>query len=266
MPLNRFNPFRGPKYSTTRLRSGMTNHGQDGPLFEFLAKLATNDVVHFKDDFIYDASALNLDFWTVASGGGAGVATFQTTLASGGWIRGTTGTANGDTTTQTIVGPAIYCGTQNTEIAFRIKPVTAVTETRIEVGFVDAVASSTKTAINSLVTPTLNTGTAQAALFVYDHTGSTTTTGLYTGDAVFTAAKTAIVMPTAVAAATAFTVRIKLVGTKLMCWVDNNPFPPADTDYLTAATLLAPYALIRASNATSKSLDIDYVEIVHDRV
>lgn len=236
------------------------------PLFDHLRMGARRDVVSMFDDFVGDTMDT---FWTaVANGGGSGATAFAITVAENGNISATTGTANDDTTTQSIVGPAIYRGDRNCGIEFRVIPITAVTELRIELGFVDVIPGSNKPIINSLVTPSVNTSVVDAAVFVYDHTGSTTTTELATKGTAITAAKAAIVMPTAVAAGTPFTVRLQLITNQVRCWVDGvnvANLRSGATDYIEGGSLVAPVALIRASNATSKSLKIDYVHIWQDR-
>ncbi len=70
-------------------------------------------------------------------------------------------------------------------------------------------------------------------------------------------------------AATYFNVRLKLVGNQAVLWMDGvqvAAHTAAATDYVEGGSALAPFILIRASNGTSKSLDVDLVEITADRV
>lgn len=260
MPSYRYPPVGFP-LSRAELRKEL----QKGPLYEFL-DYQTRDMFTTFDDFGGDT--INLDMYAVANGAGSGAASFAITVAEDGWIRATTGTAADDTTTCSLIGPKNYYGDRNCGIEMRVRPITAVTETRIELGFVDVVPGSNKPVVNSLTTPSVNTSVVDAALFVYDNASSTTTTELVTIGGSITAAKTAITMPTAVTAATAFTVRIQVLANRVTCWIDGARVASHDTgatDYIEGGNAVAPFALIRASNATSKSLDIDYIRTWKER-
>lgn len=248
-----------PRYGFPLSRQELGKFKAYGPEYEFL-DFFTKDCFHYMDDFAGDT--IDLDQYAVANGGGAAAASFAINVQEDGWIRATTGTANGDTTTCSLIGPAIYYGDRHAGLEMRFKPITAVTETRIELGFIDVVPGSNKPAVNVLATPTVNTSVVDAALFVYDHTGSTTTTQLTTIGTTFTAVKTAVTMPTAIAAATKCTVRIQLTINQVRLWVDGQlvaQHSTAGTDYIEGGNPVAPFMLIRASNATSKSLDVDYL-------
>jgi hypothetical protein len=230
-----------------------------GAMQEFLDFYAAADVLFNKDDF--DVDTLNT-FWTaVAGGGGASQANFAVNVQEDGWIRGTTGTANGDTTTTTLISALNFYGDRNAGCMIRWKPITAITETRIELGFVDVVPGSTKSVVNSLTTPTVNTSVVDAALSVYDHTSTTTTNELVTIGSSIAAAKTTHTPPTAIAATTKNVIRIQLVTNFVYLWMDGVlqvSHATPGTDYVEGGDALALFALIRASDATSKSLDIDY--------
>lgn len=229
-----------------------------GALYNLLARHQTQDVLHVVDDFWGDT--INLDLYAVANGGGASVASFATQVLEDGWIRATTGTAGDDTASASIIGPAIYFGTRNPGIEIRFRPVTAVTEARIEMGFIDVVPGSTKSAINSLTVPSVNTSVVEAALYVYNHTGSTTTNELVTIGSSISAQKATFTPPTAIAAATAYTVRLQVVGgTDVMIWMDGQLMGTLRAA-IAGSVGLCPWARVSASNGTSKSLEIDYIE------
>lgn len=238
-----------------------------GPEYDFLNHFAIRDTVHFKDDFLGDT----LDtFWTaVANGGGATVASFAINVQRDGWIRGTTGTAGDDTASASLIGPAIYYGAGFAGMEFRFKPVTAVTEAKVEGGFIDVVPGSTKSAVNSVATPTVNSSVVEAALYSYRHTGSTTTNQLITIGTAIAAQKTNFTPDVTIAAATSFTVRIQIEKTAsakadVSMWFDGI-LVAHHVLGMTGDVALAPWFYVAGSNGTSKSLDIDYLHIWSNR-
>lgn len=259
-------PLAGHVLSIKELRR-WSGAGKD-PLYEFLSYFAGNDVVHFFDDFKGDT--LSGDDWLVANGGGAGIASYAINVQEDGFIRATTGTGNGDTSTCTIVSPAIYYGDRYSGCMFKWTGITAVTETRIEQGFVDVIPGSTKPIVNVLATPSVNTSVVDAAISVYDHTGTTTTNQLTTIGTSITAAKTTFTPPTAIAATTVNRIRLQLTGATngALLWMDGilmAQHATGGTSYIEGGSALALVALIRASNATSKSHDIDFIRAWKDR-
>ncbi len=257
-------PDNGYKYSRAEMRRFMS---RSNPQWKFFNRLAVHDTVEVFDDFLGDT--INLDNYALGNGGGASAVAFAVTVAENGWIRATTGTANDATTTESLITPKIYYGDRNAWIEMRVKPVTAVTETQIELGFVDVVPGSNKTVVNALTGPaTVNASVVDAAVFVYDHSTATTTTELVTIGGSITIANTAFTAPTAVAAGTAFTIRVALQGNHVYCWMDGVLVAKHNvpgTDYIEGGNAVAGFALITATNATSKSLDIDYIHIQQDR-
>lgn len=257
-------PQNGYRFSRRTLRAG--GEGRNSPLYRFLERFAIRDMVYSFDDF--DQDTINLDRYAVANGGGASAASFAITVAEDGWIRATTGTANDDTASASLIGPAIYYGDRHCGMEVRFKPVTAITETRIEIGFLDVVPGSNKPAVNSLTTPSVNTSVVDAALYVYNHTGSTTTNELVTIGSSITAAKATFTPPTAIAAGTIYTVRIQVVDNRAFLWMDGKLVASLNTgatDYIEGGSAICPWFYIKALNATSKSLDVDYLALWKDR-
>ena len=261
-------PSSGSPFS----RDFLDRWSRRGPLREFLDYYAIRDVClgpagHGPDDFFGDA--INLDLYAVANGGGASVASYAIEVAREGKIRATTGTGNGDTTTCTIVTPEQYLGDANCMCEVRHSPVTAVTETRIEVGFSDDIPDSDKSHVNVLATPSVNATVVDAALDTYDHTSSTTTNQLTTIGTSIDAVKTTFTPAVAVVAATYMLTRIMCFTNFVVLWRDGVLVAKHGGDDGTAAveggSLMAWTALIRASNATSKSHDIDYVLTAQNR-
>ncbi len=243
----------------TRIRSW-------GPLTHFLDFYATADVAHFFDDFLGDT--IPGDNWAVANGGGASVASFAVNVQENGVIRGTTGTAGDATASASLISPKIWYGDRNAMCIFRWKPVTAVTEVKIEVGFTDVVPGSTAAVVNNVSTPTVNGSVADAALLHFRDLSSTITNELVTIGTSITAAKTTFTPKTTRASGTYVNTRIQIVTNQVFLWDDGAlvaSHNAAATDYVEGGNGLALWAYVAASNATSKSLDIDYVRGVSDR-
>lgn len=150
-------------------------------------------------------------------------------------------------------------------MAVLIRP-SIITELRMEMGFVNALPSVNTNVLNSLVTPTFNT-TASAALGVYDHTGSTTTTGLYTiGTSGAAAAKVATTAYRPVAA-TPYFMAIECNGTNVNLFTGDSDSPVASaTAGITAADALIPAIAIKKSDTTSANIDIDLIVVWSGRL
>jgi hypothetical protein len=246
-------PIDGYPTSLAALRRALGR----SPLYNILGKNQTQDMFHAVDDFWGDT--INLDLYAVANGGGASVASFATQVLEDGWIRATTGTAADDTASASLIGPAIYFGARNPGIEIRFRPVTAVTEARIEMGLIDVVPGSNKSAINSLTTPTVNTSVVEAALYVYNHTGSTTTNELVTIGSAVAAQKSTFTPPTAITAATAYTMRLQVDSLGVLLWMDGKLVATLASG-IAGTVGLCPWVRVSASNATSKSVELDYIE------
>lgn len=263
MALTKGIPIKGFPLSIAQLRRKVS---PGDPIFQIIQHQAIKDRVFFHDDFLVDT--INLDQYAVAGGAGAGRADFAVNVQQGGVIRATTGTAGDATTTSSLIGPTIWSGDLHAWCEWKIKPVTAVTETKIEVGFTDVVPGSTATVVNSVATPTVNTAVVDAAVYHYRHASTTTTDQLITIGTSITAAKTNMTAPTAVAAGTALVIRIQLVANHAYLWMDGQLLATHNvggTNYIEGGSAIALWAAVQASNATSKSLDIDYVVAGQDR-
>lgn len=241
--------------------------GRSGPIYDSLRRFATSDVSVWFDDFIGDT--INLDHIAVATGGGAATAVFAINVQTGGVIRATTGTASGVTTTQSLISAAMFKGDQFAELTCRFRPITAVTETMIEIGFADVVPGSNAMVVNNVTTPTVNASIVDAAVYHYRHTGSTTTNTFVTIGTSITAAKTLFTPPTAIAANTWVDLRVKLATNRAALFFNGVKVAEHSTDavdYIEGGSSVAIWAAIQATNATSKSLDIDFLQATIDRV
>lgn len=206
--------------------------------------------------FDFNVKALDTtNQWTVAAG--ATATTWAVRGEAGGWIRGVSGTTAATSGLQLSIPTSYWMGTSNCGIAFRWRP-SVITETRFEMGFVNALPSVNTTVVNSLATPTFNT-TATAAMYVFDHTGSTTTAGLYTDGSGVAAQKAAVTTGLPVAATSHF-VAIEVIGQTVLLWVGDSPTPVASlTGAVTAADALIPAFSHKKSNTTTSNVDIDTI-------
>ena len=256
----------GNPYSVRTLRrQGDISPGS--PIFEFLERFCTPDYTSFFDDFLGDT--INLDLYAVANGGGASAASYAVNVQSDGWIRATSGTANDATASASLITPVLWYGDQNAWCEYRWKiPSAAVTDTRVEMGFVDVVPGSNASVFNSLTTPSVNTSVVDCAAYCFNHTGSTTTNILGTIGTSITAAKSSLTMPTAIATTVKNIIRIQMIANHVYIWVDGVPqtaLNTGGTDYVEGGSALALWSYLRANSATTKSHDIDYIEAGQER-
>jgi hypothetical protein len=258
-------PFMDPAYGHRLSRAELRKVMGLSPLYSFLEYFAKADV--FYEAFDFRGDTIPGDDWAVANGGGTGVASYAVNVQRAGVIRATTGTSGNDTASASIISPAIYYGDALCGVSFRWKPVSAVTEARIEQGFVDVVPGSTKSVVNSLTTPTVNTSVVDAAVCVYNHTGSTTTNELVTIGSSISAAKFTYTPPTAIAAGTWNTVRLQIITNQAYLWMDGLlvAVPSGATDYIEGGSAIAIWARVAASNGSSKSHDIDLIQAWENR-
>lgn len=252
-----------------------------GPLYDFLRFYARRDVVSYFDDFNY--ITLEADKWTAANGGGASVASFAINTQQNGVIRGTTGTANGVTASASLIGPVIYAPALNPGIEVRFKTVTASTSVRMEVGFIDAVPASNTASFNSMD----GTGAVPTMFAANSVTGAidTSATAAFFNLVTIGSATNQLARRTAgttglAAAGTYQTIRLQVfsedssVANAAWAAMWHNGLLVATMDGSTTAgvgavngsVLLAPWVYFEAINATSKSLDIDYIHTWSDRL
>lgn len=255
---NTRHPQAGRPFSSARLDALIGSRRDKGLLTPFVVPQSQTT---FFDDFLVDT--INLDNYAVANGGGAAVASFAVNVAEDGTIRGTTGTAGDDTASASIIGPAVWYGDRSVLLLARFK-VSAITEVRAEIGLIDVVPGSTKSALNSLTTPSVNTSVVDTALYAFDHTGSTTTSGFFTKGSSLTGAKT-VGTGYALTAATYADVAIELDPQNGASFWFNGVYAGRHADAVEGGNPLAFWARVSASNGTSKTMDIDYVLCTKDR-
>ncbi len=254
-------PGRGYPLSYNRLRRVLN---ADETLRDWLSWQAIKDVVTFQEDFV--GKAIDTTFtWALANGAGSAAVAFAVNVQQGGVIRGTTGTSNDNTASQSIASPKQWSGAKYAMCEWRFAPITTIEGVLIEVGFTDVVPSNTLPVVNVLATPTINASVADAVILLYDKTTTTTTNEVATiaeNAPGLTPAKYTYTAPNAAVAATFRTARIQLQGDGFSAWLDGVPVATAQNTTnaaVTGATTLCLWGYIAAHNATSKSEDIDYV-------
>ncbi len=257
---------KGHPYSVqTLMRQGGIAPGS--PIFAFLERFSIPTNIWQFDDFLGDA--INLDLYAVANGGGASAASYAINTQVGGFIRATTGTANDATASASLITPVQWYGDQFAMSEWRWKiPSAAVTEVRVEMGFVDVVPGSNASIFNSLTTPTVNASVVDAAAYAYNHTSSTTSNILGTIGTTIDAAKTNLTMPTAITTAVANIIRLHMIRNHVYLFVDGAMVAHHDvggTNYVEGGSALALFSYVRANSATTKSHDIDYIAAMQER-
>lgn len=232
--------------------------GVGRPEFEFLDMFALRDIQFEKWDF--NVKALDTtNQWTVAAG--ASSTTWAVLAAVGGAIRGVIGATAATSGLQLSIPTKYWKGDNNCGMA-ALFTASNITEKRYEIGFADALPSVNTNIVNSLTTPSYNTAT-DAALYVYDHTGSTTTSGLYTAGTGFTAAKQAVTAPRPVAG-TPFFVAIQVIGNRAYLFAGDAGKPTAlanagTTDYIEGGNGVIPVVSVKSSDTNTGNLDLDFI-------
>jgi hypothetical protein len=227
-----------------------------GPRYEFMAMLATRDYSVMVHDFNRSITADVTNTWTVAAG--ATATTWAAVAGAGGWVRGVSGTTAATSGLQ-MFGPTSYwTGTSVAGFAIIWRP-SVITETRFEMGFVNAMPAVNTSIVNSLVTPTFNTA-ATAALYVFDHTGSTTTSGLYTKGSGAAADKQVLTTGLPVAATPHFAA-VEVNGANVTCWAGtgNAMVRATKAGGVTAADALVPAFSHKKSDTTTSNVDVDCI-------
>lgn len=253
MPDQNKQPRTGYPLGRSELRKSMGR----GPLRDYL-DFSSRDVVHYFHDFGETTFLTNP--WTVAAG--ATATTWAITVAENGLLRGVSGTTAATSGLQ-LMSPAFFFGDRNCGCEVRYK-LSAITEVRTEIGFVDAAPAVNTSIVNNLSTPTFNTA-AEAAIYLFDDASSVVTSGLYTdGSGAIAAAKTATTTgrPTA---ATFTTVRVQVIGDTVTCWVDGALLVEGSAQAIEGGTALRFVFSQKTSNTASKNIDIDYVRMWQDR-
>ncbi len=226
------------------------------PILQSLDRFATKDVVHAKFDFTEKALDTT-NVWDVAAG--ATATTWAISAGLNGRILGVGGTTAATSGLQLATPQGLFSGDKNAGMEIRYQ-IDDITECRLEFGFVDALPSVNTTVVNDLSTPTFNT-TAQAALYLYDHTGSTTTTGGYFIGSDVDASKVATTSRRPVND-TYQVVRIQLLADRALFWIDGVLMGSGAIQGGDALKLAVSF---KGSSTNDHNLLIDYIEYWADR-
>lgn len=272
MSTNKMLPETGYRHGLALLNKAPEAALVHDPLYQFLRRFGTPDISYFLDDFEIDT--INLDNYALANGGGAGVASFAYNAQRNGVIRATTGTANDDTASASLIRPLTCYGDYNVGMEARFKLETSVAAYKVEVGFIDGVPASNAGGVTDEDTPTA--AFADGAIMSIDTSETFTTPGFYTkgstsGQGIKRTSLAAIPGLTSGVTpliSTYMIVRIQLVGNSAYCWFNGKLVASHDDDAdgnLEGGVGLAPWIYVSAKSATSKSLDVDYIEVWQER-
>lgn len=226
---------KGKRFDASRLLMLRDWGGGHSPIVDFLTKALDTT-----------------NFWSVANG--ATATTWAIFADVAGMIRGATGTTAATSGLQLQYGAQKYYKGQYGAVLHCLLRLSAITEIRVELGFVDALPAVNTSIVNSLATPTFNT-TAAGAVFVYDHTGSTTTMGLYGIGTGVAANKTAVTAPAPVAA-TLYPVTVLLTNSAALLFLGDVDVPQASVAIKNTDGLI-PVLSVKGSDTTSKNVDLD---------
>lgn len=225
---------------------------QKGSRYDFLAARASRS----RSFETYDFNVKALDTTNQWSIGATSTVTSWAVLASpGGWLRGVTGASVATGALQLSIPTKYWNGTQGAGFASLIR-VSDQTELRLEQGFADVLPAVATTAVN-LASSSLNSITT-GAVYMYDHTGSTTTTALYTIGAS-TAVSNATTTTNRYASGTTLFVALEIIGRDVQLWVGDGAAPLLRrTNVTNAADSWLPFIMAKTSGG-SKNIDIDTI-------
>lgn len=227
-----------------------------------IAAPTINRQVRFYDDFLGD---LLDDSWSGAAGNDDLAVAPTISAAVGGNVRLTTG----DTTTVSESASSLTHGlnwkASNGGLVFeaRIIPVSSVADVAYFVGLTDVLATTTLEVPMTLSGTTFTTNASNAVGFVYD---TAATTDVWYGKGVKADTdSTTVTTTSAPVAATAQVLRIEVTSSgDAYFFIDGAPVGVSE-DAVTATTALTPVVCAMARTTTSKSLDVDYIDLRMDR-
>ena len=236
----------------------------NSPLANFLKPFATDEFYHRKWDF--DGNAVIDDFWSFDADASATGFAAPITQLQGGAVQGATGvTDNGGLA---MIGQPILRGDEIVIMKARFK-VSAVTGLSFEVGLVDAVTDRTLPVISDIDTPANGSNGASDLAVVHMDTDQTLATMAFAADGSTSGMdcqKTALgtLVPTA---DTYMKIMVAVYNNTAICIVDG------ERDYrktlgpnaVEGGTLLAPWLYFRTRNTTSKTVTVDFVELMGGR-
>lgn len=225
---------------------------QRGWMMDFLKARASVSRQFDVHDFTRSITADVTNTWTV---GATSTATTWAALAeSGGWIRGVTGASVATGALQLSAPNKFWTGTNGAGFASLIR-LSAVTEVRLEQGFADVLPAVGTNLVN--IASNAFASTVNAAVYLYDHTGSTTTSGIYTVGTSVAFGAVATTTNRYASGVTLF-VALEVDGTTVKLWIGPPGGGPLAVKHagLTATTGMVPFVAATTSSG-SKNIDVD---------
>ncbi len=228
-----------------------------------IAAPTMNRQVHLQDDFLGDVIA---DQWSAAKGINA-QAVVATIVA--GSVNGVVRLTSGNTVTVAESLSSLTQGLQwrasdgglTLEVSFL--PVTDVADVSYFVGFTDVLATSTLEEPVTLSGNTFTTNATDAVGFVYD-TGATTDVWYGKGVKNGTDSST-VTTESAPTVSTAQTLKIEIDSDGIAYFYIDGVGVGSIADAVTTTVALTPIICVMARATTSKSVDIDYIDVKKDR-
>ena len=233
------------------VESHITPKGRKYDLFANNAFTASRQIT--KHDFENSIAADVTNKWTILA---TSTATTWAVLAEpGGWIRGVTGASVATAAVGLHNANKFWNGTRGAGFATRIR-LSAVTDVRLEQGFVDVAPTVATTAINYASNSFNSVTTGAVYLFDNGVAASSTVTGLFTVG-VSTAMQTVATTTNRYASGVALFVAMEINGTTVHLWVGENDGPLAKvTSAFAAAEAWLPWFQVKTLGA-SKNVDVD---------
>lgn len=207
------------------------------------------------DDFTNSVSGDVTNRWSISA---TSTATTWAVLAEpAGWIRGVTGASVATAALQIYKPTKFWNGTTGAGFASRIR-LSAVTDIRLEMGFVDVSPANAVTAVNYASNSFNSVTTGAVYLFDNGVAASTTVSGLFTVG-VSTAFQTVATTTNRYASGVSLFAAMEIIGTTVSLWVGDGNQPIAKVTSAFAATeSWIPWIGIKGLGA-SKNVDIDFL-------
>lgn len=254
--------FAGRGHALVNTRAALKKYYATGhPLYPFFAQRAY-DVARWEDEFT--GPTIDSNKYTLGNGGGASAA--SPAIAAGvenGVAAFVTGTANDNTASSILSTGRHFLGQNNPTVVARLTILSAVTNTKIEMGFKDNITTTAGSAqvVNS---KSGNTFIAtDGVCWIYD----TAHNSEWGGRGVANTVAATVMTPSAAITPTAGTyeyVGLSLEGTTAYFWHldqhgNQNFAETAMSGAVTTDVLLAAYIYVEARSATSKTVRVDWL-------
>jgi hypothetical protein len=225
---------------------------QRGYMMDFLKARASVSRSFEVHDFTNSTAGDITNKWTAVASSTA--TTWAVLAEAGGWQRGVTGASVATGAVGLNGISKFWTGTSGAGFASLIR-LSAVTEIRLEQGFADVLPAAGTKMVN--LASQAFASTVNAAVYLYDHTGSTTTSGLYTIGTSVAYSAVATTTNRYDSAATLF-VAVEVDGTTAKVWVGPPSGGPLAVKHsaLTATTGMVPFFLATTASG-SKNVDVD---------